>query len=258
MFQYAFGKVFTLLGKPVAYDTTWYIPRRTELAEHPRPFRLDKFQVSSLNVHSFVEGNPIVYEKRVGFNMKLFELMNENNFDGYWQYYGYYEKIIPLLREEFQLLTEYYTDPFMKMAEKIWDTESVSLHVRRGDYLVQRAGGYSNLPMKYYFTAIREVKGDLFIFSDDIPWCKKTFIKQYFPNRRITFVDMEDYLCFELMRFCKHNIISNSTYSWWAALLNSYSDKRIIRPKHYPGVVEKESDEYRFPKEWVKIEDFVS
>ena len=122
---------------------------------------------------------------------------------------------------------------------------------------MQRKGGYSNLPMKYYFSAIKELKGDLFIFSDDIPWCKNTFIKQYFPNRTITFVDMEDYLCFELMRFCKHNIISNSTYSWWAALLNTYIDKKVIRPKHYLNDSEQLSDTYRYPKEWIKMEDFV-
>jgi hypothetical protein len=258
MFQYAFGKVLTYAGKMVCYDTTWYVPHRVEFAEHPRPFRLERFQVTSLHIHPFESKNATVYEKRVGYNPKVFDLVNDNNFDGYWQYYDYYEKILPVLREEFQLQSCHYTEKFMEMAELIWSTESVSVHVRRGDYLKQRAGGYSNLPAKYYFLAIKELKGDLFIFSDDIPWCKSTFVKQYFPNRKITFVDMEDYLCFELMRFCKHHIISNSTYSWWAAVLNAYADKKVIRPKHYLNESEQISDTYRYPQGWIKVEDFVS
>ena len=59
------------------------------------------------------------------------------------------------------------------------------------------------------------------------------------------------------MRFCKHQIIPNSTFSWWAALLNDYQGKIVIRPKHFLGRTEKESDEYHYPKHWIKIEDYV-
>lgn len=255
MFQYAFGKVLALNNKQVAYDISWYVPHRTETALYPRPFRLPFFQVTDLYIKDFVQGNAVVYEKRVGFNPAVFTLKNENNFDGYWQYLPYYEGIIPQLKEEFQLRTDYYTDPFMKVAERIWNTESVAVHVRRGDYLLHRVGMFTSLPTKYYFDAFQYVKGDLFFFSDDIPWCKNTFLKEYFPNRRITFVDMEDYLCFELMRFCKYHITTNSTFSWWAAMLSDYKDKQVIRPRHYLGEPEEKSD-LHYPKHWVKIEDY--
>lgn len=257
MFQYAFGKMLLKNNKSVAYDISWYNPRRTEQSQYPRPFRIPLFKLSEFDIHEFDPANPIIYEKRVGFNPKVFNMLNENNFDGYWQYYSYYESILSDLYEEFQLRTDYYTEEFMKMAERIWNCESVAVHVRRGDYLHQRKGGYGNLPMKYYFNAIQAVKGDLFFFSDDIPWCKDTFLNAYFPNRQITFVDLEDYLCFELMRFCKHQIIPNSTFSWWAALLNDCQGKIVIRPKHFLGRTEKESDEYHYPKHWIKIEDYV-
>lgn len=258
MFQYAFGKMLLLNNKSVAYDISWYIPRRTEQSQYPRPFRLPLFKVTSLDVCDFVPANPVVYEKKVGYNPKLFGLRNENNFDGYWQYYSYYEQIIPMLHTEFQLLTDCYTDAFMKMAERVWNCESVAVHVRRGDYTVQRKGGYGNLPMRYYFDAIKSIKGDLFFFSDDIGWCKQTFQKGYFPNRQITFVDLPDYLCFELIRFCKHQIIPNSTFSWWAAMLNDYQHKVVLCPKHYPGRTVEESEQYHYPKYWIKIEDYVS
>jgi hypothetical protein len=256
MFQYAFGKVLAMHTKQVAYDISWYVPHRTETAQHPRPFRLAHFQVTDLFVQDFVSGNALVTEKRVGYNPAVFTLRNENNFDGYWQYLPYYEGIIPRLREEFQLRTDFYTAPFMKMAERIWNTESIGITVRRGDYLLHRKG-YTALPARYYFMSIKELRGDLFFFSDDIPWCKSTFSREYFPNRQITFVDMEDYLSFELLRFCKHQIIANGTFGWWAAILNDYCDKVVIRPRHYPGCSEEESDKVRYPKSWIKAEDFV-
>ena len=258
MFQYAFGKRLMMSDKQVAFDITWYNEKRTKLSQYPRPFRLAHFQVRDLFIHNAIPGNAVVYEKRVGFNPNLFDLKNENNFDGYWQYYSYYEQLIPTLREEFQLITDCYTDAFMKIAERIWNCESVAVHVRRGDYLLHRVGAYRNLPAKYYFNAIKEVKGDLFFFSDDIPWCRQTFQKAYFANRQVTFVDLDDYLCFELMRFCKHNITTNSTFSWWAALLNSYQDKIVIRPRRYLGHTEEESDALHYPKPWVKMEDYAN
>ncbi len=256
MFQYAFGKMLLLNNKSVAYDISWYIPRRTEQSQFPRPFRLLFFNVASFDICDFVPGNPVVLEKRVGYNPKLFHLRNENNFEGYWQYYSYYERIIPVLHQEFQLRTEYYTDDFMKMAERIWNCESIGIHVRRGDYLLHRKAAYKNLPMRYYFDAIKTIKGDLFFFSDDLNWCRDTFQKSYFPNRQITFVDMDDYLCFELLRFCKHQIISNSTFSWWAAILNDYVSKQVVCPSRFLWSDEKESDEYRYPKVWVKMQDY--
>lgn len=258
MFQYAFGKMLLKNSKSVAYDISWYNPRRTEQSQYPRPFRLPLFKIPPLDIHEVIPTNPTIYEKRVGYNPKVFNMINENNFEGYWQYYSYYESILSDLYEEFQLRTDYYTEEFMKMAERIWNCESVAVHVRRGDYLLHRAGAYRNLPARYYFNAIKEIKGDLFFFSDDIPWCKDTFQKAYFANRQITFVDMEDYLCFELMRLCKHNITTNSTFSWWAALLNNYHNKVIIRPRRYLGRSEEESDTLHYPKPWIKIEDYAS
>ena len=255
MFQYAFGKVLELQGKDVAYNLEWYEKKNVINGEHPRPFRLDRFEIPPLRKHPFARGNPMIEERNIGYNPGVFEMKNENNYDGWWQYYGYYAHILPVLQKEFQLKTSEYTDKFMKLAEKILDTESVSVHVRRGDYQLHRKGVWRDLPAQYYFSAIREVEGELFFFSDDIPWCKETFKREYF-SKKLTFVDIEDYLAFELMKLCKHNITTNSTFSWWAALLNENPDKKVYRPTHYPGVNEEDSDLYRFPKEWIKIEDY--
>jgi hypothetical protein len=211
-----------------------------------------------LNIHPFIERNGLVKEKHVGHDLKLFSKTNNTNFAGYWQYYDYYEQIMPVLQAEFQLKPDVLTEGFLKVKEQISNTQSVSVHVRRGDYQLHRAGAFRDLPVRYYLDAISMIEGDLFIFSDDIPWCKEVFDKEYFPNRELAFVDMEDFLCLELIRLCAHNVITNSTFSWWGAMLNSNVNKKVVCPQHFPGVSIEESEQYRYPKEWVKIKDYDS
>lgn len=258
-YQYAFGQVLRLrTRKEVEYDITWYSGVTARNRHYPRPLRLPMFQVSGLVVGKMIKTNPIINELRVGYNPGVFRMKNENNFEGYWQYLDYYREVLPALRQEFQLKTEYYTDDFLKWADRIWKSESVSVHVRRGDYQLHRVGRFRDLPASYYFDAIKMIpKGDLFIFSDDLSWCQQTFRQEYF-SRNIYFVNIEDYLAFELMRFCKHNIITNSTFSWWAAWLNDYKDKKVIAPEHYLWKSPEESAQLHYPEEWIKIEDYAT
>jgi len=257
LFQYAFGKALQNQGKLVCYDVSWYNHPGAMHPQFSRPFRLDKFQVNSLFVSPFLKENSIVCETKVGYNLGLFDLKNDNNFNGYWQYYDYCELVLPELRKEYQLKTREYTDKFLKYADLIWKSESVSVsvHVRRGDYLLGRKMAYCDLSVNYYFDAMKLIKGDLFIFSDDLPWCRKIFNQAYF-TRKVTFVDIDDYFAIELMKYCKYNIITNSTFSWWAALLNDDPGKVVICPKHYLGDTPEYSEQYRYPKEWIKIDDY--
>ena len=251
-FQYAFGRVMSLNNVQVAYDISWC--KMAEGKRYPRPFRLDKFN-TELFIADFISKQPLVLDHRVGFNLSLFDL-RDHNFEGYWQYLPYYVKILPILKNELQLKTEFYTDKFMEIANIILETEdSVAVHVRRGDYLTHK-GIFRDLPAKYYFNALRSIpKGDLFIFSDDLPWCKDKFKPVYF-NRKLYFVDLDDYLCFELMRLCKHKLICNSTFSYWAALLNDCGT--VVRPRHWLGEMPERSDEIHYPKHWIKAEDYVN
>lgn len=255
MFQYGFGKVLSLQGKAVSYDLSWYDTKGANHPLYPRPFRLGMFQIDNIRIQPFASDNPTIYDKHVGYNSIVFQQKGDVNFDGYWQYYGYYKDIISKLQKEFQLKTEFYTKEFLELADIIMDSNSVSVHVRRGDYQLHRVGAFRDLPANYYFSAIKHIEGDLFIFSDDIPWCIETFKPEYF-SRKLYFVDMEDYLAFELMRLCKHNIITNSSFSWWAALMNENTNKKVISPLHYLGYSKEDSIQYRYPKEWIKIEDY--
>jgi len=257
LFQYAFGKVLEKTGKEVAFDVSWGDTKTCKDPSAPRPIRLPMFQVTNLKTSLFLEENPTINEANVGYDLGLFNMKNSNNFEGYWQYYPYYKAILPILKNEFQLRTEVYSDKFLEYAEMIWKTDSISLHVRRGDYQKHRRSMFRDLTAPYYFEAlskVKDVKGNLFVFSDDLPWCKETF-KQEFFSRKIIFVDIEDYLAFELMRFCKHNVITNSTFSWWAAWLNDNSDKIVVCPNRYLCDSEEISNKRRHPQEWIKVND---
>ena len=255
MFQYAFGEVLRSTGKNVCYDISWFNSKAANDRNYPRPLRLGKFQLSSFVIGELLPGNAWVYERRVNYNKKVFALRTAANFEGYWQYIDYYYDVLPSLSEEFQLKTETYTENFLKWAELIWNTESISVHVRLGDYKFPQKGKFvKTIPVQYYFRAIKEApKGDLFFFSDSIDLCKEIFKPEYF-DREMHFIDIEDYLAFELMRYCKHNIITNSTFSFWAALINTNKDKVVLRPRYWQWAPDKDGDD-RYPKSWISINE---
>jgi len=108
------------------------------------------------------------------------------------------------------------------------------------------------LPMDYYRKALKKTpKGNLYIFSDDIPWCKVNF-REY---ENVTFVNLEDHLSFELLRLCPYKIIANSTFSWWAAYLG-IPNQVVYRPDNWKTVVDGiEQKEYEviYLPDWIKI-----
>ncbi|WP_302026388.1 alpha-1,2-fucosyltransferase [Parabacteroides johnsonii] len=117
-------------------------------------------------------------------------------------------------------------------------TNSVSIHVRRGDYLKsQNRNNSIALPKSYYDQAcsiIEEREEDImyYIFSDD-----ENYIKQTYLNSNIVIVNCNTsnyaYYDMYLMSQCKHNIVANSTFSWWAAWLNSNENKIVVSPKYW-------------------------
>ena len=122
-----------------------------------------------------------------------------------------------------------------KMLRKIKATNSISLHVRRGDYL-KLTDVFGLCSLDYYSRAVEQIAKKVknphfFLFSDDPTWIKEN-IKLNYPS---TIVDINDgdhgYFDMELMKNCKHNIIANSTFSWWASWLNENPNKIVISPQ---------------------------
>lgn len=146
---------------------------------------------------------------------------------------------------------ECYTSEFIDLRSRVSQSNSVSIHVRRGDKVLSH---YAELGVDYYRKALEVIDGDLFVFSDDIGWCRDNL-------GSATYVDIEDYLSLELMSSCKHNIIANSTFSWWGAFLNENPDKVVVAPSMYfSKEFLKTSKKYRAmerylvaPEKWIKV-----
>ena len=176
---------------------------------------------------------------------------------GYWQSEKYFKPIESLIREDF-IFKRPMSSENQRIADEIAQCNAVSLHIRRGDY-VQNATTLSIhgvCSLDYYRAAIqyiteRVIQPKFFIFSDDIAWVMDSLSVGY-PYQ---YVDInhavESYNDMRLMSLCQHNIIANSSFSWWGAWLNSNPEKVVIAPKRWFAVDRDISD--LLPMEWVSI-----
>ncbi len=182
-------------------------------------------------------------------------------YEGYWQSYKYLLQSFESTLKADLVLKE---NPWEKhqMLCDIDNSNSVSLHIRRGDYLKkEKTNIYAQCKLSYYEGAVEQILSTvknphLFVFSDDIGWTYG-FLK--FKHKiPVTYIDNNNvmdntHLDFLLMRKCKHNIIANSTFSWWAAWLNENPDKLIFAPKEwYVGKLNDATMDL-IPPNWFRI-----
>ena len=165
------------------------------------------------------------------FIPQVLELPDNTQLQGWFENERYFADIADIIRKEFTL-----KNPLSPAAE-LWPQKllaaecAVSMHFRRGDFL--KLGDYPQFavaPLEYYFTALKQLaepKPTVFVFSDDLPWCRAN-VKLDVPTE---FVEgCKNYEDLHLMSLCKHNINANSTFSWWGAWLNQNPDKKVFVP----------------------------
>jgi len=192
-------------------------------------------------------------------NIRQFLALPDHSYlEGYWGSEKYFKDIENIIRKEFTLKDK--PDAInQKMISRIKNCDSVSIHIRRGDYIfdekTNKYHGVCNLD--YYLKAIALVakkvkKPYFFIFSDDIRWAKQNLHLKFpcvYVNHNIGKKDYED---LRLMSNCCHNIIANSSFSWWGAWLNKNKDKIVIAPKKW--FTDKSiNTKDLIPKQWLKI-----
>ncbi len=190
-------------------------------------------------------------EKKDALDVNVFNVQKNTYFDGYWQNYKYFDNYRKELLDLLILNNTFTNDT---LENEIKNLNSVSIHIRRGDYV---SAGWG-IPMDYYPKAIERLKKETkdsylsaYVFSDDIEFAKKYFNDNPVDNVNFTYMDYSSdnktISDLHLMSCCKHNIIANSTFSWWAAYLNRNEEKIVICPE-----TGKWNEDF-YPSEWIRI-----
>lgn len=174
---------------------------------------------------------------------------------GYFQSNLYFEKHWFDILPYFTLKDEHHYYIWNKYVALL-NQRTVSIHVRRGDYLVSPALEWHGvLGMDYYEAALDTLYTDgqhdvlKMVFSDDIAWCKQKFTQ---PNT--IFVEGElDVIDLFIASYCMDNIIANSSFSWWQAYLNKNVTKRVVAPKRWFTENAKLDTKDLYCKDWIVV-----
>jgi len=284
MFQYAFGKKLAKKnGDTLKFDITTYTSGGAK-EDTPRTYQLGNFifpiEIASTKETRFFD---IIYTPRVIRSIlrrlypnseKLTHWIDESNhkeqydlklykpvsfITGFWQNENYFKEIEQEIRKDFGSFTWKMEAKSEEMLQKINSSNSIFVNYRRTDYISNaNVKNFHGVPGEdYYANAVKLITQKqkdphFFVFSDDIEWCQKnvnfgfptTFVTHEYAGR-----DYMDYL--RLMIACKHFIIPNSTFAWWAAWLNTNPNKIVIAPKKwFTNMADKSTV---VPPYWIQI-----
>ncbi|ANV98061.1 hypothetical protein BBW65_04250 [Helicobacter enhydrae] len=274
MFIYAFAKAIKAQGYPVRlfyYDTDYNVPqthniRNLEIVDFGLNLPIQR--LCSKGIHRNVKRIIAFIHRKIAKYLFTFvsdchnvsptkdflDTLNPNAmFNGYFQNVVFFDHLRESLLRDFTLKRP-LTPANEALKHQILQTpNSCFLHIRRGDFLPLPE--YIQLDSTaYYNNAIKALKDKIskphiFVFSNDIAWCKEFFLDSLDPlvieNVTFSFVENNDegnaIEEMELMRSCQHAIIANSTFSWWAAYLIDSAQKLCIMPQRFYGIQQEEN-----------------
>jgi hypothetical protein len=276
MFQYALGRKLQLRhGATLRFDLDWFrrynsrsldlYGYRLELCPAPRRevLRLRAYKgtlpdrvLRRLIGLELPGPSSYVRERQFTFDPSILTRRDDLYLSGYWQSPLYFNDIANTLRREF--VPRECPDELVTFSKRVAAISSVSVHVRRGDYVSdQRASQRHGIcDLDYYreasqLIADRVANPEFFVFSDDPRWARTQlrlgFTATYASSERPRPSTVE----MAAMRACRHHIIANSTFSWWAAWLCSYPGKVIVAPRRWFGD-DGDSTKDLIPSEWLR------
>lgn len=288
LFQYALGKSLALRNNTeLVLDTSWYAsaearnPRREfelhHFALHVRTMSRANEQalglpsMSSASIMAKVRRRlfrlkesrkPLVErtfitEPHYHFSPDILAIDHDCYLAGDWQSERYFNAHADIIRKGFAL--KHPLSPsaqaFLKRIKK---TNSVALHIRRGDYVHTKSTNtlHGLCSPEYYTQAVAMIAETtsaptLYIFSDDITWVKENLTFPY-PTIFVDDPSIPAYEALTLMSACAHQVIANSSFSWWAAWLNQNPEKIVVAPKQW-FATNAISTADLIPNSWVRI-----
>lgn len=277
MFHLAFGISLKCQGKQVVYDDFSFIPEfehdKITVSDIFLDLGLDRMPIGMYHYGAtegvkgkilrrlpFVTGEKYYITHDMGYDEKL---MNSLKIPGYIIGPFQNEKYFADFRTEiigafsFQ---DFKDDKNQFFALKIKSEEAVAIHVRKGDGYATWKEFIGTCPVEYYQEAVRMLKskkGNLkcYVFTDSPEWVKANF--QWLDYTIVDWnpcVGYGNHFDMQLMSLCKHNIIANSTYSWWGAWLNNNPDKIVVAPKDWFNLNSRVKQQSEIvPESWIKI-----
>lgn len=273
LFQYALGRVLAIKNNDVLrLDIDFY---RKKGRDTERKFLLNQFNIpeliatdqevmrvkNSLGVYWGIKSwlsKKVFKNHNVMYDAEILKLDGDLYLDGFWQSPRFFEAHRKILKSDLKLRRPLTNISALEVQELIECNISVGVHVRRGDYVVNNTVKNKLGPcsIDYYKNAIqfiaKELKDPIYIvFSDDILWAMNNL---KFPSDKVKFIGINlisDIDSFYLMSSCTHNIISNSSFSWWAAWIGEEENKMVVAPK--PWFNKIKYDEKLIPDNWILI-----
>jgi len=280
MFQYAIGRRLSLHhNTELKLDLTALLDRTPRENVVYRNFELGAFDIqatvapqSALKKYKWKDSKNRVYrranyilrypiqrlvkEKHFHFDEQAIRAPRNAYLTGYWQSYRYFQDIEEIIRSDFAF-TEQMKLRYRSLSERAASSNSICLNVRRGDFVSNPAISKTHgvCEIDYFYRALDFVKArfqepEILVFSDDIDWCRKN-LGFGCPT---LFMDFEgnSYEYLYLMSSCRHFIIPNSTFGWWAAWLSESPNKIVVVPKEWftnPEIITSDL----IPDKWHRI-----
>jgi hypothetical protein len=280
LFQYATGRALALRNNDIVkLDITGY-------SEHNGVDTMRQYNLAAFNIQENIATREeirklkypfgiiskgmrffrakILREFTISFNQKIFDLKGDAYIDGFFHSERFFLDKEKTIRDDLRLKVS-LTPAAQKISDQInQEKKSVSLHVRRGDYVQDPNTNkyHGTCSPEYYAESLKYLSSKLgddihvFVFSDDIGWVEQNmpipFKKTYVSSVDQKKPEIKDYEELVLMSFCKHNIAANSSFSWWGAWLNANPQKIVITPKRWAL---KGDEHYRdmIPSTWIRI-----
>ena len=287
MFQYALGRRLAHeRNTDLMLDATYYnhIPAKT-LHHVPRTYDLDVFNINAklldpvrdswlpcysdaiahrlkhafkrrLKLYKHIDGYRVLEgSEPSAIEADVFSIGSNGYLIGYWQNEQYFKTIDDLIRREFAFQTPFHPE-VTNIAHEMSAAHSVCLNVRRGDFVTNPFHGFSGVD--YICHAVDRIKGlvdvdKIYIFSDEIDWCQENLrfdVPHNFVGHELAGRKFSTYLY--LMTQCRHFIIPNSSFGWWAAWLARNPEKVVIAPSRWVNVSDVDMTGI-IPEGWITI-----
>lgn len=236
--------IANVLSKSIKYNRQLIIPQN-------QIFDLHHYKDNIYRNFEFYEGNiPTIKEIDTPYHYVEVEpyIDEPTLFNGYYQSEKNFKEHASLIKNLFSPTEEFTQQMYLEFPELL--THNITcINVRRGDYLLN-SGTHPVITTEFINEAVKYIPNTdcYFILSDDLEWCKANIS---LPNSK--YIEYSTWKALWLMSLCKNFIISNSSFSWWAAYLSNHSDKIVVAPKTWCGPGGPQDSQDVFCDDWIVL-----